>query len=73
MTEFRHAISEGIRRDDIVRIVYRGHAHPAAGPVSVGNRFWLNSALKPPVGLRSRGHGDVRARGISSLGKYAIR
>jgi peptide/nickel transport system substrate-binding protein len=48
--EFRRAISEGIRRDDIVRIVYRGHAHPAAGPVSVGNRFWLNSALKPPSG-----------------------
>jgi peptide/nickel transport system substrate-binding protein len=29
--EFRRAISEAINRDDIVRVVYRGHAKPAAG------------------------------------------
>jgi peptide/nickel transport system substrate-binding protein len=46
---FRRAISEAIHRDDLCRVVYRGHARPAAGPVSVSNRFWLNSALKPPV------------------------
>jgi peptide/nickel transport system substrate-binding protein len=44
---FRHAISASIHRDDIARIVFRGHAHPAAGPVSPANRFWFNSALKP--------------------------
>jgi peptide/nickel transport system substrate-binding protein len=44
---FRHAISMSIRRDDLARIVYRGHAHPAAGPVSPANRFWFNAALKP--------------------------
>jgi peptide/nickel transport system substrate-binding protein len=48
--DFRRAISEGIRRDDIVRIVYHGHAHAAAGPVSVANRFWLNPAVKPGSG-----------------------
>jgi peptide/nickel transport system substrate-binding protein len=32
-----------------VRVVYRGHAKPAAGPVSVSNHFWFNSALKPPA------------------------
>jgi len=47
--EFRRAISEAINRDDIVRVVYRGHAKAAAGPVSVSNHFWFNSALKPPV------------------------
>ncbi|HUA19644.1 MAG TPA: ABC transporter substrate-binding protein [Bryobacteraceae bacterium] len=46
---FRLAISSAIHRDDIVRIVYRGHAHTASGPVSVTNRFWRNAALKPPV------------------------
>jgi peptide/nickel transport system substrate-binding protein len=51
--DFRRAISAGIRRDDIVRIVYRGHARPAAGPVSAGNRFWLNAALKPPSGAEA--------------------
>ncbi len=44
---FRHAVSMSIRRDDIARIVYRGHAHPAAGPVSPANLFWFNRALKP--------------------------
>jgi peptide/nickel transport system substrate-binding protein len=51
--DFRRAISEAIRRDDIVRIVYRGHARPAAGPVSVANRFWLNPAIQPPSGSES--------------------
>jgi peptide/nickel transport system substrate-binding protein len=48
--DFRRAISEGIRRDDIVRIVYHGHARAAAGPVSVTNHFWLNPAMKPGSG-----------------------
>ncbi len=46
---FRRAISEAIHRDDIVKIIYRGHAQAAVGPVSVSNHFWLNTALKPPV------------------------
>jgi peptide/nickel transport system substrate-binding protein len=44
---FRHAISMSIHRDDLARIVFRGHAHPALGPVSPSNRFWFNAALKP--------------------------
>ena len=44
---FRLAVSRAIRRDDIVRIVYRGHAQAATGPVSITNRFWLNAELKP--------------------------
>ncbi len=44
---FRHAVSMSIHRDDLARIVYRGHAHPAAGPVSPANRFWFDAALKP--------------------------
>jgi peptide/nickel transport system substrate-binding protein len=47
--EFRRAISEAIHRDDLVRVVYRGHAQPASGPVSAANKFWRNSALQPPV------------------------
>ena len=44
---FRHAVSLSIRRDDIARIVYRGHAHPASGPVSPSNRLWFNTSLNP--------------------------
>jgi len=47
--EFRRAVSSAINRNDLVRIVYRGHAAPSTGPVSVSNHFWINSALKPPA------------------------
>ncbi len=46
-TLFRHAISSSIHREDLVRIVYKGHAHAAAGPISTANRFWFNPKLKP--------------------------
>ena len=66
--DFRRAISEGIRRDDIVRIVYHGHARAAAGPVSVANHFWLNPAVKPGSGSEAAAmallqHGGFRRSG----------
>jgi peptide/nickel transport system substrate-binding protein len=45
-TNFRRAISESINREDMVRIVFRGHARPAVGPVSPANKFWFNSKLQ---------------------------
>ena len=45
-TAFRQAISEAINRDDLCRIVFRGHARPAIGLLSPANRFWFNSKLK---------------------------
>jgi peptide/nickel transport system substrate-binding protein len=70
--DFRRAISEAIRRDDIVRIVYHGHARPAAGPVSVANRFWLNPALKPGSGSEAAAmallqHAGFRRSGAALL------
>ena len=51
---FRLAVSRAINRPDICRIVYRGHARPAEGPISPANQFWFNSALKPhPYDLAS--------------------
>jgi peptide/nickel transport system substrate-binding protein len=44
---FRRAISEAINRDDLSRIVFHGHAQPAAGPFSPANKFWFNGKLKP--------------------------
>src|SRR6202140_1115272 len=43
---FRRAISEAINREDLSRVVFRGHAQPAVGPVSPANKFWFNSRLK---------------------------
>jgi peptide/nickel transport system substrate-binding protein len=44
---FRRAVSEAINRDDIAKVVFRGHAQAAIGPVSPANKFWFNSKLKP--------------------------
>ena len=44
---FRRAVSLGIDRDALVRVVYRGLATPAAGPVSPANRLWRNTKLTP--------------------------
>ena len=46
---FRRAISEAINREDLSRIVFHGHAQPAAGPFSPANKFWFNSRLKPLI------------------------
>ena len=46
---FRRAISQAINRDDLSRVVFRGHAQPAVGPFSSANKFWFNSKLKPAV------------------------
>ncbi|HEV2401097.1 MAG TPA: ABC transporter substrate-binding protein [Candidatus Sulfotelmatobacter sp.] len=46
---FRRAISQAINRDDLARVVFRGHAQPAIGPVSPANKFWFNAKLKPQM------------------------
>jgi peptide/nickel transport system substrate-binding protein len=43
---FRRAISGAINRDDLARVVFRGHAQAAVGPVSPANKFWFNTRLK---------------------------
>jgi peptide/nickel transport system substrate-binding protein len=45
-TEFRQAISAAINRQDIVRLVFNGHASPAVGPVSPANHFWFDTKLE---------------------------
>src|SRR5579863_7697157 len=42
---FRRAISQAINRTDLARVVFRGHAEPAIGPVSPDNKFWFNANL----------------------------
>lgn len=46
-SEFRKAVSMAINRPDLCRVVYKGHAIPAAGPYSPANRTFGNSGLKP--------------------------
>ena len=44
--DFRLAISHAINRADLARVVYRGRAVPAIGPVSPANLFWFNANLQ---------------------------
>jgi peptide/nickel transport system substrate-binding protein len=63
--EFRRALSAAVNREDLCRLVYRGHAHPAEGPISPANRFWFNSGLKP--------HRYDPAEALALLGKAGFR
>jgi peptide/nickel transport system substrate-binding protein len=47
-TEFRRAVSSGINRADLARLVYSGYAKPAYGPISPSNHFWFNASLAEP-------------------------
>ena len=46
-TNFRRAISGAINREDLARVVFRGHARPAVSWISPANKFWFNSKLQP--------------------------
>lgn len=46
--KFRQAISLGIDRDAITRIVYRNRATPLWTPVTPASSFWVNSAIPHP-------------------------
>ncbi len=46
-TAFRRAVSQAIQRADLCRVVYRGHATPAAGPVAPSNKLWFKEGLSP--------------------------
>ena len=43
---FRRAVSQAINRQDLARVVFRGHAQAAVGSVSPANKFWFNAKLK---------------------------
>jgi peptide/nickel transport system substrate-binding protein len=47
--KFRQAISATVDRDAIVRLVYQGRGAALWGPVTPGNRRWLNSAIPHPA------------------------
>jgi peptide/nickel transport system substrate-binding protein len=59
---FRRSVSQAINRTDLCRVVYRGHASPAAGPVSPSNKLWRNEklAVEPtdPAAALKRLEGD---------------
>jgi peptide/nickel transport system substrate-binding protein len=61
--DFRLAISQALRRDDMARLAYQGHASAGVGPYSRANRYWFNSLLEPP-----RFNPDNAGRLLTGLG-----
>lgn len=46
---FRQAIAAAIDRDSLIRLAYRGRAHPLSVEVTPGNKLWVNRNIPPPV------------------------
>ena len=46
--KFRQAVSASVDRDAIVRLVYQGRGAPLWGPVTPGNRRWVDAAIPHP-------------------------
>jgi len=63
--EFRCAISQAINRADLARLVFRGHAAPALGPVSPANLSWFNANLRPPTFDPASALARLKASGFS--------
>ena len=62
---FRQAVSLALDREAIVRLVFQGRATPLWGPVTPGNKLWVNGALpKPPPSL-ARARDLLKSAGFS--------
>ena len=71
---FRKAVSEAIHRDDLCRVVYRGHASPAASPVSPANKLWFKQGMTPDAFIsRRRGLAEAAGRGRGSRSSTELR
>jgi peptide/nickel transport system substrate-binding protein len=63
--KFRQAVSLAVDRESIVRLVYQGRGAALGGPVTPGNRRWLNTALAHPVRSLERARQLLKEAGFS--------
>lgn len=76
--EFRRAVSMAIRKQDLARVVFRGLAHPANGPVSPANRRWRWESPGAPAsvdaakGLLEKAGFTLRAGVLRDAGGRAV-
>jgi peptide/nickel transport system substrate-binding protein len=63
--KFRQAVSSAIDRDSIVRLVYQGRGAALWGPVTPGNRRWMNTALAHPGRSLDRARELLKEAGFS--------
>ena len=65
---FRHAVSAAIDRDALVSLVYRGRGEPLWGPITRGNRVWLNDRLPRPARSLDRARALLKDAGFTWRG-----
>lgn len=63
--KFRQAISLAVDREAIVRLVYQGRGAPLWGPVTPGNRRWVNTSLAHPPRSPERARQLLQEAGFS--------
>jgi peptide/nickel transport system substrate-binding protein len=63
--KFRQAISAAVDRDAIVRLVYQGRGAALWGPVTPGNRRWVNAAIPHSPRSLERARALLKEAGFS--------
>ena len=63
--KFRQAISTAVDRDAIVRLVYQGRGAALWGPVTPGNRRWLNNSIPHPARSLDNARALLKQAGFS--------
>jgi len=63
--KFRQAVSAAVDREAIVRLVYQGRGAPLWGPVTPGNRRWVNASIAHPPRSLDRARSLLKEAGFS--------
>jgi peptide/nickel transport system substrate-binding protein len=63
--KFRQAVSLAVDREAIVRLVYQGRGAALWGPVTPGNRRWINTSLSHPSRSIDRARELLKEAGFS--------
>jgi len=63
--KFRQAVSAAIDRSAIVRLVYQGRGAELWGPVTPGNRRWVNASIPRPSRSLERARSLLKEAGFS--------
>jgi peptide/nickel transport system substrate-binding protein len=63
--KFRQAVSAAIDREAIVRLIYQGRGAALWGPVTPGNRRWVNASIPHPARSLERARALLKEAGFS--------
>jgi peptide/nickel transport system substrate-binding protein len=63
--KFRQAVSAAIDRDALVRLIYQGRGVPLWGPVTPGNRRWINTSIAHAGRSLEQARGLLKEAGFS--------